>query len=101
MDSVDSVLEARLTVTRLENAEEKLQESESRRWSIEFTELYRSLNEGLYDLHEDKEIETDPAEILTAVDNFDYGKARGLLSKEEDYNGFYDQPPEHRTTSIL
>lgn len=46
-------------------------------------------------------MEVDPSEVLTAIDEQDYDLAKDLLDEEDNYDGFYNQSPDHRTTSVL
>ena len=97
LEPVDSESKALTEIRRLERIENEEFGETSRRWAIEFNERYRSLEQGLYEL----DIEVDPSEVLTAIDEQDYDLAKDLLDEEDNYDGFYNQSPDHRTTSVL
>lgn len=100
LDPVQTPLQAKTALKRLQNIEKNhFGENTSRRWSIEFSELYHSLEKGLYQLEEQGDIAEDPSEILTAADNSDYSQALNLLNGDEETDSWYDAPPGHRRTS--
>lgn len=86
MKPVDSVGSAKIQVDYLEHIDENhLNGEASARWSIEFCERYRSLEEGLDELYDDGELEdTEPTDVLSLVDETQYGEARELLMEEQE-----------------
>lgn len=84
---VDSIQRAKIQIDYLEKIENQHIEDgqyTSSRWAIEFNERYDALDEGLYELAEEDDVEIDPSDVLSAVDEENYDRARLLLKGEDN-----------------